>query len=61
MIFFEKDKVRVTSTRMATRGTGASVRHNAVFWPDEEKQMNEYYPVNDRQILQPIVKCEPMQ
>ena len=60
-MIFEKDKVRVTSTRMAPRGTRASVRQDGVFWPDEEKQMNEYYPVNDRRILQPIVKCEPMQ
>ena len=59
--FFEMDKVRKTATRIAPRGACASVKHNGVFWPDEEKQMNPYDRVSGRQILQPIDKCEPMQ
>jgi hypothetical protein len=40
--------------------TGASARHNGVFWLDEEEQMKDYLHVGGRRSLKKIGKDEPM-
>jgi hypothetical protein len=53
--------VRDEDSSSPARGTGASARHNGVFWLDQREQMNDYFHVGARRPLKKIGKDEPMQ
>ena len=49
-----------TNPSCPARRTGASARHNGVFWLDQEEQMKDYFHVGGSRSLKKIGKDEPM-
>jgi hypothetical protein len=60
LITYKCGSVSGTTMTGPARETGASARHNGVFWLDQEERMNDSLYVVGRRSLKKIGKDEPI-